>query len=115
MGKRRFNEFIKTLGPRSGVEKNEQLKKALLCVSDGRRPECAQVGNASNGSTWTAVVRLRDYQRRRVDQLNIFASAPQPVDHKLGNRDTHPTGTIRTIEDENAVGHIRPPLIRPTS
>ena len=35
------------------------------------------------------------------------ASPTQPVDHKLGEPDTHPVGTIRAIKDD-AVAHIGP-------
>src|SRR5262249_28433087 len=55
-------------------------------------------------------VEHREVDRLGVDQLDVFAAAPQPLDHKLGEPDTHPIGTIGAIEDENAVAHIGPPL-----
>jgi len=43
-------------------------------------------------------VEHRQVYRLGVDQLDLVAPAAQPLDHELGEPDTHPIGTIGSVE-----------------
>src|SRR5262249_29408150 len=46
-----------------------------------------------------------------VDQLDVVAPLAQPLDHILGEPDTHPVGAIGAVKDEDAVAHRLPSLM----
>ena len=52
-------------------------------------------------------VEHRKVDRLGVDQLDVVASAAQPLDHVFGEPDAHPVGTIGAVENEDSVAHGR--------
>ena len=54
-------------------------------------------------------VEHREADRLGVDQLDVVASASQPLDDILRQPDTHPIGTIGAVKDEDAVVQGKPP------